>query len=284
VTDLTLHAAPIGAYGLRVEGLDEAAEWMRPVEPDAPVLRVEASRGDPFEATEQVDERCVDVHLRGLSDARMRMDRGSRRARYAFTDLPPAADLLHPYLAPAAALAHAWEGREAIHAGAFATQAGAVLLLGGKEAGKSSLLAWLAAELGCEVLADDLCVLSDGAVLPGPSCVDLREPTVRRYGTRWNGRVVRSNERLRLALSPGAAAPLQVAATVVLAWGESVRIEPVILSERLALLAPQRYFGALEADPVAVLDLASRPMFRLERPPDLDVLPATAEALLARFS
>jgi hypothetical protein len=248
------------------------------------VLRVEAHRGEPDDATEQVDERSVDVHLQGLGHVRMRMERDTRRARYWFIHPPPPADLLHPYLAPAAALAHVWDGREAIHGGAFAAPAGAVLLLGGKEAGKSSLLTWLAAELGCEVLADDLCVLSDGAVLPGPRCVDLREPTVRRFGTRWNGRVVRSSERLRLALPAGAAEPVAVAGTVVLGWSESVRVQPIPPSERLALLAPQRYFGALEADPVAVLDLVCKPMFRLERPPDLEVLPTTAEALLRRFS
>jgi hypothetical protein len=274
----------LGAYGLRIDGLDEAAEWMRPVTSAASVLRIEAQQGDPIGASEQVDEESVDVHLQGLADARMRMDRGSRRACYSFAQVPPPADLLHPYLAPAAALAHAWEGREAIHAGAFAAPTGAVLLLGPKEAGKSSLLAWLAAELGCEVVADDLCVLSDGTVLPGPRCVDLRGPTVRRYGTRWNGRVVRASERLRLALPGGPAAPLAVAGTVVLGWSDTFRIEPVAPTERLALLAPQRYFGTLEADPVAVLDLACRPMFRLKRPPDLDVLPATAEALLAQFS
>jgi hypothetical protein len=256
------------------------------MENGAPILRVEieSTQGTPLIAAGEVDDAHVDIHLQGLANARLRMERDSGMVRYSFVDIPPAADVLHPCLAPAAAIVHVWAGREAIHAGAFITPAGTVLLLGGKEAGKSSVLAWLAAELDQQVLADDLCVLIDGEVLPGPCCVDLREPTVRRYGMRWGGRLVRSRDRTRLTLDPASAGPTAVAGIVVLGWAESVRFEPVPLDDRLGLLVNQRYFGGLEADPVALLDLIATPMFRLLRPRDLDVLPATAEALLAHWS
>jgi hypothetical protein len=159
-----------------------------------------------------------------------------------------------------------------------------VVLLGGKEAGKSSMLAWLGAELGQDVIADDLCVLRGGAVLPGPRCVDLREPTTLRYGPRWNGQVVRSRERIRLSLPAGSGEPAEVAGTVVLGWSDRLRIEPVPPAERLHLIAAQRYFSSLQADPRAILDLLSRPVIRLLRPRDLGLLPATAEALLGHWS
>jgi hypothetical protein len=146
------------------------------------------------------------------------------------------------------------------------------------------MLAWLSAELDQEVVTDDLCVLEAGAVLPGPSCIDLREPTADRYASRWSGELVRSDGRIRLALRSGGTDPVPVAGTVVLAWAERLVIEPIPPAERLGLIAAQRYFGSLEPDPVAVLDVLSRPMVRLLRPPDLSWLPAAAEALLAHWS
>jgi hypothetical protein len=282
---VNMPATKLGAYGLQIEGLQEAAEWMRPVPGSAPELEVRLTGDVPPTDVRRIDRDGLDIRLQGMGDVRVRMERASRRVDFSFTGrVPPAADVLHPYLGPAAAAAHAWEGREAIHAGAFRTARGAVLLLGDKEAGKSSMLAWLSAELDQEVVADDLCVLQSGAVLPGPSCIDLRDPTALRYGSRWSGQLVRASERIRLAVRQGGADPVPVAGNVVLGWADRVRIESVSPVERLGLIVAQRYFGSLEPDPVAVLDLLSRPMVRLLRPRDLSSLPAAAEALLAHWS
>jgi hypothetical protein len=280
-----MSATKLGAYGLQIEGLAQAARWMRPVPASAPKLEVTLTGDVPPTGGRRIDRDGLDIRLQGPHDVRIRMERGSGRVDYLFTHgVPPAADVLHPYLAPAAAVLHAWDGRETIHGGAFRTPDGAVMLLGDKEAGKSSMLAWLSAELDQEVITDDLCVLASGAVLPGPSCIDLREPTANRYASRWSGQLVRSDGRMRLGLRSGGTDRVPLAGTVVLGWAERIGIEPVPPAERLGLIAAQRYFSSLQADPVAVLDVLTRPMIRLLRPRDLSSLPAAAEALLAHWS
>lgn len=267
-----------GAYGLRILGLAGAAEWMQPLSASAPALRVEV------EATADVDERESRVDgdaadLRLLGGGRLRMRRGDRAARFRFADTPPDEDLLHPYLAPAAALEQLWSGREALHAGAFAAGAGAVLLLAGKEGGKSTTLAWLAAECAVQVLADDLAVIADGSVLAGPRCLDLRGGSVLPA----DGLVVRGDRtRVTLARAP-AQAPL--AAAVVLRWGERVALEPVAPGDRLALLLPERmYSNRLAPDPSTILDLAALPMLELTRPRGERGLHDGAAALVRYFS
>jgi hypothetical protein len=275
----------LGVYGLRIGGLQEAARWMHTVPEDAPELEVELTGDVAAVDARRIDRDGLDVRLRGPNDVRILMQRASGRVEYRFAGrVPPAADVLHPHLAPAAAAVHAWEGRETIHAGAFRTPQGAVLLLGGSQAGKSSMLAWLGVELGQEVVTDDLCVLDHGAVLPGPCCIDLREPTADRYASRWSAQLVRSDERIRLRLNSTGGEPVPVAGAVALGWADRVRIEPIRPAERLALIAAQRYYGSLEADPGAVLELLTRPMIRLLRPRDLSLLPAAAEALVAHWS
>jgi hypothetical protein len=272
-----------GAYGLRIEGLDEAGRWMQRVSCDAPVLTVACIQRAAAPVPSHVDADSADIHLQALADARMRIERRSGRVTYLFPRTPAQADLLHPYLLPAAALAHAWCGREALHAGAFCTTAGAVIVLGDKEGGKSSTLAWIARELELPVQADDLVVLQGGAVLAGPRCIDLRTPTATRYGALWSGDPVRLGSRLRLSL-PQAVAAAPVIGCTVLGWGQRLRLAPVPPAGRLRLLAPQRFVGGLDADPVAILDLAALPMLHLQRPPSLDGLPATAEALVRAWT
>jgi hypothetical protein len=276
-------AATLGAYGLRIEGLPGAAEWLAPVAPDAPVLRVTAEAGDPGGATGHVDGDGADVHLLALVDARMTVRRAPLTAGFVMTRRPPDADLLHPFLSPAAALAHLWAGRQALHAGAVLIGGGAVLLLGEKEAGKSSTLAWMAAEAGLPVLADDLAIIDGGAVLPGPRCIDLRPPTVEAFGARWGGRLVRSDSRLRLALGP---APLsaRVRGVVTLGWGDEIALDPIPPAQRIVALAGQGWYPAAQRDGVAIMDLAMLPMFALRRPHSLDALPGAVSALREAFA
>src|SRR5204862_5782827 len=137
-----------------------------------------------------LDGTAADLPLVG--GGRLRMRRGDERAVFSFAELPPDEDLLHPYLAPAAALAHLWAGREALHGGAFATSAGAVALFAEKDGGKSTTLAWLAAEHRLPVLADDLVVLRNGAVLSAPRCLDLRRSSSLNHLNLEAVRVVRN--------------------------------------------------------------------------------------------
>jgi len=273
-----------GAYGLRIKGLRGAQRWMQPVPAGAPELRVQVRRGTPRPCGGPgwaLDGRHVFVDL--VPNGSLHMALGSAVARYVFPAPHPPSDLLHPYLAAAVAVAHGWMARETIHGGAIVTPRGAIMVLGGREDGKSSTLAWLSAELGVPVLTDDLCVVGDGAVLAGPRCIDLRAPTVRRYGARWDVGPARGSARFRLALPP-APDRAEVVGTAVLRWGDRLRCAEVRPHERLAEIGSQRAFGPLDADPATVLDLAALPMIALERPATLGSLPRAAEALLAAWA
>jgi hypothetical protein len=260
-------ARALGAYGLRLDGLADAAGAMAPLPADAPALAVSCESlavGPGGERSSEVGERGADLRLVG--GGRLRMRRGDERVRFAFPVAPTADDLLHPYLAPAAALAQLWSGNEALHAGAFATAAGAVLVLGAKQDGKSTTLAWIARQHGLPVLADDLAVIDDGEVLAGPRCLDLRSDAEIDPSRLGDGPLVRARARRRVPL-PGAPDRLRITAVVVLRWGAHTGLDAMPLAERLPALLPQRMFHAqLATDPVAVLRLLAVPMWTLTRP------------------
>jgi hypothetical protein len=263
----------LGAYGLRIEGLPGAERWMQPQEPDAPLLKVVAERAAADPRPSSVTEDAADIGL--LDGGRIRARRGEPVVRFALPQVPPDGDLLHPYLAPAAALFWQWSGHEALHAGAVDLGGQAVLLIGAKETGKSTTIAHLA-ERGITVIADDLAVLDDGRVLAGPRSIDLR-------GADGAGDVVRDGERTRLTL-PAAPAALPVGGCAVLRWGSEVGADPVAPAERVGILASERSFYRLAGDPSAILHLAGLPMIALTRPQERSALEPAAEALLQAFA
>jgi hypothetical protein len=250
---------------LAIRGLEGASNFMQAVPDCASCLRVEVV------ADASIDQRESRLHageadLRLLGGGRLRICRGDPRVRFSFQQRPTDADLLHPYLAPAAALAQLWLGHEAIHGGAFATPAGAVALLGDKQAGKSTTLAWLHAKHRVTVLCDDLIVVADGSVFAGPRCLDLRAAGSLHRLLDAGARSVRGGDRLRVSLPPGPAkAPL--AAIVLLRWGPRTAVQPVPLAERIRRLLPHRmYAGRIPAEPLGMLDLIAVPMVVLTRP------------------
>jgi hypothetical protein len=270
-----------GAYGLRIEGLETAAAWMHCLPASAPCLRVEiVVRAGAHDQPSEVSPECVNLRLVGRG--RMLMRRGDDRARFTFAAPPRGPDVLHPYLASAAALAQLWAGREALHAGAFATPAGAVLLLGGKEGGKSTTLAALAREHRVAVVADDLAVIERGSVLAGPRCIDLRSIGAVEPRLTEGGEPVRGAGRLRLTV-PAVPAVMPIAATVSLGWGTRVDLRPVEPSQRIGELLAQRMYGALlPVDHDAFLGLAALPVMKLMRPRGRHGL-ADAANLLASY-
>ena len=262
---MTVSQSALGAYGLKVVGLAGAEEWMQALPHRSPLLRVETARDAArnFERS-SLDGTAADFRLVG--GGRLRMRRGDERAVFSFPELPPDEDLLHPYLAPAAALAHLWSGREALHGGAFATSAGAVALFAEKEGGKSTTLAWLAAKHRLPVISDDLVVLRSGVVLSGPRCLDLRRTRALNGVDLDTARVVRSSERLRLSLSP-TPSETPLIGSVVLRWGLRTRLDEPAAAGRLRELLPHRMFGdRLGGDPPALLQVAALPMLIVTRP------------------
>lgn len=188
-------------------------------------------------------------------------------------------ELVHPYLAPAAAVIARWMGRESMHAGAFAEDGRALAVVGTREAGKSSTMAWLA-QAGVDVLCDDMLIVDDGRPLTGPRSIDLREDAARRLGTGEAIGVTGARERWRLRLAPAAPGAV-LGGWVFLAWGERVEARRLGGPERLARLAEQRALRLPPARPDALLELTSLPAWELSRPRDWGSLPEAADLLRA---
>ena len=189
----------------------------------------------------------------------------------------PSPDLVaHPYLAAAATVVNRWAGRETFHSGAFVRHGRAWAVLGPRTAGKSSLLAALAAE-GVPVMADDVLVTDGRYGFAGPRCVDLREMVP---GLTTDAIRVRRRSRLRVALPP-VADRVQLGGWFFLRWGTEPSVVPVAPGDLLARLAASRSWPELPSDPSTLLALAALPAWELNRPRDWSALDATRRLLEA---
>jgi hypothetical protein len=266
----------IGAYGIRLRGLEAAAELLVPVGGRAPAYVVESMVGRPPPGPEHVDGDHAELRLR--SGGRVLIDRRGASARFEVPHPVRPDELVHPYLAPAAAVIGRWLGRESVHAGAFAVGDRALGVVGTREAGKSSTLAWLALA-GTEVLCDDLLVIDGRSTFTGPRSIDLREDAAARLGAGEAIGVTGARERWRLRL--GRAGDRHwLAGFVFLSWGDRVRVRTLGVAERLERLAPQR---GVRREPVrhdAVLDLAALPAWEISRPRRWESLPEVGRRLL----
>src|SRR5262245_35340945 len=133
---------PHGAYGLQpsgVPGLERSLVEAPAPWPEFTVL-VEHGTGDCV--VEHVDTASARVRLRtgGCID----IDRATALARFTVPVTLSADELVHPYLAPVAAVSAHWFGRESFHGGGIALGGAAWGLLGDRHDRQSSLLAALA--------------------------------------------------------------------------------------------------------------------------------------------
>jgi hypothetical protein len=206
---------------------------------------------------------------------RVRVRRAPGLAVYAGERLAPD-DLVHPYLGPVGIAFSRWLGRETFHAGAFVAGGGGWAIVGGREAGKSSLLAALGAR-DVPVLTDDLLVLEGTKAFAGPRMLDLRtRPDARlagvtsepaRRGTRWRVRT-------------GDVEPfVSLRGWFFLSWDERIAVERLEAASCLARLACWRGRPELPSDPAALLALSALPCFELRRPRRWDGLAPTLDAL-----
>jgi hypothetical protein len=272
----------LGAYGFRVTGVDSGHDWLVPQEPGAPLLTLERVLGPWPDRPRVVSDEEIDIGLAEGVWLHARADSGT----VSFTAERPLDDdeLIHPLLAPATALHWMWGGREALHAGAVTLGNGALLLLGDKQAGKSTTLAHLAQSHGLAVLSDDLAVLThDLNVLAGPRSIDHRsgseQPDAQTPITEPQAILVRGGERHRQRLAP-APPRAQVRGWAQLAWGQTIELEPLDGASRLRILAGARRARALRGDPQTLLELAALPAYRLSRPRSLNALIPATELLL----
>jgi hypothetical protein len=266
---------PRGAYGITALGLERSSLLLPSPGAGWPPVEVRQDRivGDPPPTS--VTASRAEVRL--IDGGQLVVERRARLATFRTPEPLDDDELAHPYLAAVGAFFAGWLGREAFHAGAFLAGGGAWALLGEKEDGKSTMLAWLALQ-GCPVLTDDVLVLDGRAALAGPRCIDLRAPAADRLELGDRAWPARSGERSRLGLS---SVPLEapLSGWVFLAWADRVELAPLRPAERLVRLGAHRSSQGSEND-AALLDLAAVPAWELRRPRDWDLLPELGGRLL----
>lgn len=223
------------------------------------------------------------AEIRLVAGDRLRIEREPLRA--TFTTASPLSDaaLVHPYLAPAAAVAAHWLGREAFHAGAVVIDDGVWGVIGAKESGKSSLLAWLALQ-GYAVFADDSLVVDGAVAFAGPRSIDLRERPAAELGTGEPLGSVGDRQRWRLTLSEVPSAG-RLRGWVFLAWSDDIRVVPLRPGARLQQIFANRMVrGLAPPDPAALLELAALPAFEFARPRRWNQVASAAERLVDALS
>jgi hypothetical protein len=243
-----------------------------------PELRVELTETPPPEAPQE-DRLGPDRALLTMHGGWLAVDRHPPRATFHLHAAPPDRDLVHPYLAPAAAVAARWTGRESFHAGAMLAGDGAWAVLGDKESGKSTTLAHLALA-GHGVIADDLLIVDGDAALAGPRCIDLRATAAAELGAGEPLGVVGVRERWRLPLAP-VPARARLKGWITLSWGDEVAVEPLRGAQRMLSLLPFRSVQLVPGAPQQLVDYSSLPVLRLRRPRRWDALEVAADRLLA---
>lgn len=176
-----------------------------------------------------------------------------------------------------------------LHASAVASDAGALVLVGARGAGKSTLAAACTAQ-GAALVADDTAVIDAGAlprIRPAGLPLRVRPDVADALGLDgdddgWGKR--------RVAVAHASAASLPVAAVLLVqpAGGGTASIEHVAPRAAIATLAASSKLAALlgrDHAPSALLAAArvveTVPVRRLVVPRDLAALPAIARALLA---
>lgn len=265
-----------GVYGIRLQGISGANELLVDADRRWPILSLVSSVRVP----EPVEERVTDTHahLNLKTGGHVSIDRENALAEFVLPRRLTDEELIHPYLAPAAAVMAHWLRRQCFHAGAFVSGGGAWALAGDREAGKSSLLAWLALR-GHPVVTDDITVIDDMRIFAGPRSIDLRSETAVRFGAGRELGVVGARARWRLGL-PQIGSSLPFRGWIFLSWGDALEAEALGASERLVRLLQQRTLRLVPTDPAAHLPLAALPGWELRRPREWRFVDAVGERLL----
>jgi len=267
---------PLGAYGLRLEGVEAAASLFVTAPASWPAYTLRSRLGSAASGGEHVTDDHARLLLR--SGGEIEIDRGAGDVLFTVPDEVGPQALVHPYLAPAAAVIARWLGRESFHGGAFAAGDGVWGVLGERESGKSSILAWLALH-GEPVVCDDMLVVHDGSAFAGPRSVDLRRETAEQLGAGEELGVVGARERWRIGLPP-IEPELALGGWVFLDWGDDVHVRTVEPSERLARLLHHRGVRLPPASHEALLELAALPALELVRPRSWDSVADAGQRLL----
>ena len=274
---LSAQPRPAGAYGLRLEGVERSRPLLVPAEPWWPTFHIRSEvHAPPWRESDIVTDSDAALRLQAGGEVRIEREPGLVvfRMERPLTEL----ELIHPYLAPVAAVASYWFDRESFHAGAFVVDGAAWAVIGEREAGKSTLLASLALR-GIPILSDDMLILEGDLPFPAPRSIDLRHAAARHFGVGEPLGIVGTRERWRLQLAP-MAGPARLGGWIFLSWGDRVETSKVAPHERVARLGAQRGLRLAPRDPARLLDLVALPAWELRRPADWDRLDSATDALL----
>ena len=271
-----------GAYGFRlvVDGGERRLKDLVALNGGSPTVNVHVRHASVLEDTLEIDAGRVRMSRRG--GVKLEITREPHSITVDLGEMIDQEALIHPVLALPISVLARWRGDVTLHAGAFATEAGAWGILGTREAGKSTMLASLA-ERGRPIVGDDLLAVHDGVVQAGPSCVDLRpDVAARMESARCLGKV---GERIRHRVStPPGPSRVPLRGFFLLGWqeeGSEVTVSRLSAPEQLKLLYAQEYMGLLgPADPHKLFDLTELPAWRVLRPRDWAATQATIDAML----
>ena len=265
-----------GAYGFRLTGIDGAEPLLVPAPASWPPLEIVVGPDEPGPPGDRYGPDRAELQL--ASGGWVGIEREPGRAVYHVPRTIEPGALVHPFLAPVVLIASRWRGRESFHAGAFVAGGGVWALLGDKEAGKSTTLAWLAAH-GHAVVCDDALILDHETAFAGPRTIDLRAESAQRLGIGEPLGTVGVRERWRVPL--GAVEPeLPFRGWVSLEWADEVAVEPLRGATRLPALIPHRGVRIEPPRPAALVEYAALPHLILRRPRGWSSLGEGAERLL----
>jgi hypothetical protein len=270
----------LGAYGLRLTGLATAWRYLIGAPTSWPDLAIERVTGTPSVEHDIVEDDWAEYRI--LGGGCVRLDREPLTARFTAAGVVSDDAMAHPGLAMLATITNRWLGRDAFHAGAFLAGAGAWAVMGAREAGKSSMLAYLAAK-GVGIVSDDVLIIGDGHALSGPRCVDLRHSAADWMGQGVDIGIVGDRRRWRVQVPPvPAAVPLQ--GWIVPAWGDPVEVEAVSPAGRLPLLYANLGLTQIPRSPERLLRLAALPCLMFRRPRRWEATEEAVSMLLDRVA
>jgi hypothetical protein len=254
----------VGAYGLAVQ-YHGSKELLVP----APTAwrawefryQVEASYVEP---QEQWSTSGAVIRMFPVGAARL--DREASLTTFSVPHPPPGDAFVHPHMGSTAIAVGQWTGNATFHAGSFVHEDGVWAVLGAREYGKSSTIAWLHAA-GFSVMSDDLLVASNGIVFAGPRCLDLRETAAEHFAIGDDIGEIGARRRWRVRLGP-VPPELPLRGWIKLAWADEVEVRSCGPKERFSALLDNRAFLLAESRPESWLDLLKLPMYEMRRPKD----------------
>jgi len=267
-----------GAYGLHLPHITRS-DYLVAAPPEWPTWQVTHS-SDPYDGPQLwgPDEAALDTQPVG----RAFVDRAAATTRLHLPEPPSQQALIHPHLGVTAVATAAWRGDFTLHAGSFVLDGGVWGLMGDRERGKSSALAWMASH-DIPIFADDLLVTDGITAKAGPRCIDLRESAAQRFGIGEYVGVLGTRERWRVRL-PAVEAEVPFRGWVLLDWADDIAVTSLPLEERVSWLSANRGLKLPAGDSVSGMRVVAAPAYRFTRPADWGRIDEAMELLLKQLS